>query len=103
MPHQHSTSVGRSWDQDPDHDQRVIDAIVGNASMQELSAIRRQVAAEYARAAAERQPSAVLWRTRNGQQLVDGSGGPEPPVQHTTVHQAVSGLATDDRPSMWKD
>lgn len=102
MPHQHSTSVGRSWDQDPDHDQRVIDAIVRNASMAELSAIRRQVAAEYARAAAERQPSAVMWRTLHGQ-LVDGSGGPEPPVQHTTVHHAVPGLATDDRPSIWKD
>jgi hypothetical protein len=103
MPHQHSTSVGRSWDQDPDHDRRVIDAIVGNASMAELAEIRRQVAAEYARAAAERQPSAVMWRTRGGHQLVDGSGGAEAPVQHTVTHDTVPGLATDDRPSMWKD
>ena len=93
------------WASSPDHDPRVVQALVRGAGDGELSTIRAEVAAEYASRAAERQArqqSNVLWRTGRGELLTDGSpavlgasyGPSGAPVQTSRADSSVQALGT---------
>jgi hypothetical protein len=95
------------WAGSPDHDPRVVQALVHGASDAELAKIRAGVAAEYAGRALERQAqrqSAVMWRTRDGTPVTDGgpavlgaSYGPSgAPVQRSAVHGDVPGPGSEE-------
>jgi hypothetical protein len=64
------------WAGSPDHDERVVQALVHGASDGELARIRAEVAAEYAGKSLERQArqqSTVMWRTGRGELVMDGA------------------------------
>jgi hypothetical protein len=99
-------STSSPWSGSPDHDERVTRALVRDASDSELSTIRQQVAAEYRDRAAGRQAqrqSGVMWRTRTGELVTDGSpavigasyGPSGAPVQRSQVNPNVPELGSE--------
>jgi hypothetical protein len=93
------------WASSPDHDPRVMEAVARGATDAEISAVRAQVAAEYADRAAERQARSqrsVMWRTRSGEAVADGSGAMGvslddygAPHQRSLVHRDVPELGSE--------
>ena len=100
-PVQQAQSTGRTaalWASSPDHDPRMVAALTRpGVTDAEIAAVRAQVAAEYAARAAERaarrQSSGVMWRTRDGSVVTDGTA---PPVQASRVNQAVPPLGSEE-------
>jgi hypothetical protein len=100
-PVQQAQSTGRTaalWASSPDHDPRMVAALTRpGVTDAEIAAVRAQVAEEYrARSiqqAARRQSSGVMWRTRDGSVVTDGTA---PPVQASRVNQAVPPLGSEE-------
>jgi hypothetical protein len=99
------SSSGDPWGGSPDHDERVIRGLLRGVPDAELAKIRAEVAAEYAGKSLERQArqqSAVLWRTRSGELILDGMapvlgasfGENGAPVQQSAVHADVPELGS---------
>ncbi len=100
------SSGGDPWGASPDHDERVTTALLRGAGDGELARIRAEVAAEYWQAAAEktvRRESSVMWRTRDGETVMDGTAAPMgvslspagAPVQTSRVDESVPPLGAD--------
>jgi len=100
-PVQQAQSTGRTaalWSSSPDHDPRMVAVLTRpGVTDAEIAAVRAQVAAEYRQAAAEkaarRQSSGVMWRTRDGEAVTDGTA---PLVQSSRVNQAVPPLGSEE-------
>lgn len=90
-PAQRQASNAGPWAGEPSHDPRVTAAVMRGASAAEVAAIRAEVAAEYASAAAARQPSGEMWRTASGEVLADDT---RPRVQRQ-VSQPFPGNAAE--------
>jgi aminopeptidase N len=106
-PRQATTQLNGGWAADPDHDPRVTEVMRRpGATLAEINAVRAQVAAEYAARAAEkaaRREPAVLWHTRDGIPVVDGTAplgvslGPGgAPVQSSRVSESVPPLGSEE-------
>lgn len=102
MPAQHSTSVGLSWDQDPEHSPEAMEALRTGGTAAFRAKVAELTRARAAEQAAQQAQGSVLWRTRTGQLVTDGSA-PVPPPQQSTVRTTVPPLAVEDRPNLWKD
>lgn len=101
MPVQHSTSTGPGWDSDPEHSPEALQALKEGGTAAFRAVVARLTRARAAEQAERSAQHSVLWRTRNGRLVTDGSADVAPP-QHTTVRRSVPGLATEDRPT-WED
>lgn len=104
MPEQHSTSTGHGWDQDPEHSPEAMQALKDGGTAAFRETVARLTRARAAERAEQQAQGSLLWRTRSGETLADGSA-PVAPRQSTTVRRSVPGLATEDQPSpsLWKD
>ena len=100
-PVQQAQSTGRTaalWASSPDHDPRMLAVLTRpGVTDNEIAAVRAQVAQEYRQRAADkaaRRQSNVMWRTRDGEAVTDGSA---PPVQAASrVNQAVPPLGSEE-------
>jgi len=102
MPQQHSVTTGGGWQGDPEHAPEAMEALRIGGTEAFRAVVARLTRARAAEQAERSAQHAVLWRTRSGEPLVDGSAGPVPAPQRAVVRTTVPGLATEDRPD-WKD
>jgi hypothetical protein len=97
-PRQATTQLNGGFAGDPDHDPRVTEVMRRpGASWAEINAVRGQLSQEYRAREAEkaaRRQSNVMWHTRDGEAVTDGTA---PPVQAASrVNQAVPPLGSEE-------